>query len=67
MDDNDRPTLPAWAVAAITELTEQIERLCTGYACRDCLGSKTISHSGKAGSFVVDCNSCRGTGLKKKT
>lgn len=64
--NDDRPTLPAWAVAAICELTEQIERLASGYACRECLGSKETKHVGKVGGYVRDCFACKGTGLKSK-
>lgn len=65
-DDNDRPTLPAWAVGAITELTEQIERLATGNACRECRGAGTTSHAGKVGSYFRECHECRGSGFKTK-
>jgi phosphopantetheinyl transferase (holo-ACP synthase) len=64
--EDDKPTLPAWVIAAICELTEQIERLASGYACKECLGAKAIAKFGGAGHYWRECHVCKGTGLRQK-
>ena len=66
LDEDDKPTLPAWAIAAICELTEQIERLASGYACRECLGAKALSQKDKSGFYWRECFACKGSGMRRK-
>lgn len=65
MSPHDRPTLPAWCVSAISDLTVQIDRLATGHACRDCLGSGITQHVGKFSAYHRECATCVGCGYDR--